>query len=422
MKKMLVMLIAAIMLLTMAYPILAAPVKVTWVVWDNPDTCGYNRIAELFMKKHPDIKVEIMLVPYDRYEDKVRTLIGAGDAPDLIQVNDDYVVDYTKRNALLPLTRFIEQSGYVREDMFERVWDFTWVKNEMMAMTPVSKVRSFIYNVDAFKEAGLPMLTTTWEDPEWTWDTMLEYARKLTKTDAAGRTTQYGVSIYHDTGCEEIWIANANDEGIFSADGTRLAAASPEGTEALQFLADLTNRWHVQPSKGALQQITADNMFMTGRVAMMLGGTMTLPTLRQEGIRFEWDVAPIPMKKHGYQEGSLVCFGIPKNARNPEAAWKLLDFVMSDEALSVWAEIGFGIPARKSTGDAFIRPDLPPKNQNVFIDGMNYHKSVYFTEHTQRARQIFRKALDLVWNGERTAADVMAVVKDEVERALRGEY
>ena len=416
------MLIVAAMCLTLSYPILAAQTELIWVTWDNPETSGHSRIAQMFMEKYPDIKVEIMLVPYERYEDKVRTLIGAGDAPDLIQVNDDYVVDYTKRNALMPLTRFIEASGYVREDMFERIWDFTWVNGEMMAMTPVSKVRSFIYNVDAFRDAGLPMLTTTWEDPAWTWETMLDYAKKLTKTDPVGRTIQYGVSIYHDTGCEDIWTSNANTEGIFSKDGTTLAAASPEGIEALQFLADLTNKWNVQPSKGALQQITADNMFLSGRLAMMLGGTMTLPTLRQQGIGFEWDVAPIPMKKHGFQEGSLVCYGIPRNARNPEAAWKLLDFIMSDEALSVWAETGFGIPSRKSASDAFIRPDLPPKNQNVFIDGMNYHKSVYFTEHTQRARQIFRKVLDLVWNGEQTAAEAMAVVKDEVERALRGEY
>src|SRR5690554_3980857 len=70
---------------------------VRWVVWDDPATNGQNQIAEEFMKLNPDLKVEIEMIPFDRYEDKIRTVLAAGETPDLIQINDDFVNMYMSR-------------------------------------------------------------------------------------------------------------------------------------------------------------------------------------------------------------------------------------------------------------------------------------------------------------------------------------
>ena len=93
------------------------------------------------------------------------------------------------------------------------------------------------WNKDAFKEAGL--------DPEkapGNWDEMVEYAKKLTKRDAAGKVTQWGVKI--PSSGFPYWLfqglTTPNDVQLMNEAGTETYFDKPAVIEALQYWVDLS--------------------------------------------------------------------------------------------------------------------------------------------------------------------------------------
>ncbi len=123
------------------------------------------------MKLNPDLKVEIEMIPFDRYEDKIRTVLAAGETPDLIQINDDFVNMYMSRGLTQGINKYIEAAGVKADDYFESLWNFGMVDGEKYVFTPATKVRMIFYNKDMLKKAGLPEPSHTWADPNWDWAT-----------------------------------------------------------------------------------------------------------------------------------------------------------------------------------------------------------------------------------------------------------
>ena len=99
------------------------------------------------------------------------------------------------------------------------------------------------WNKDAFKEAGL--------DPEKApanWEEMSAFAKKLTKRDASGNVTQWGVQIpvvaAFPTGCSRA-LTTPNDAILMNEAGTETFFDKPEVIEALQYWVDLSRKHKV---------------------------------------------------------------------------------------------------------------------------------------------------------------------------------
>jgi multiple sugar transport system substrate-binding protein len=390
--------------------------NIIWTVWDDPVKQGHQQVVDMFTKANPGITVEFNVVPYANYEDKVRTVLAAGDAPDIVQVNDDYVSTYTARNLIQPLDPWISKSGLKRDDMYKSIWDFNINNGKMMALSPVNKVRTLIVNKELLAKAALAPIPPKPETPSWNWDALVEYAKKLTVRQG-DKTSQWGAAIISDSASDQIYTVNAQGEGMFSKDGKQLAAAWPEGIEAIQYLADLTHKHKVQPLWGTAQNAAnITNMFLSQQVAIMAGGSMSIASL--EPAKFAWDFAPQAMKKYGRNEGSLVCFAIPKNAKAPARAWKLMEFMFNEDVQKTWAGTGFGIPTNVSYANKYYVDKSKPYNLQVVADSMMYHQSVNFTVNTDEGKRVMRTWLYKVYMNEMSAKDAMLAAKKEVEPIL----
>jgi multiple sugar transport system substrate-binding protein len=279
-------------------------------------------------------------------------------------------------------------------------------------------VRLIIYNKDALKEAGLPEPPSKWGDPSWNWDTFREYAIKLTKRQG-NITTQWGVVGYGDGATEQIWTSNINGEGLFSADG-KATGANKESREAIQYLADLIHKDKVHPLWGESNTGTkCDNLFLSGQAAMKIGITAQFSSLRQSAT-FDWDVAPEPMKKYSYNEGSLVLYGVPAKTKNPELAAKFLFYLGEEFAQKIFAGQGNVPITREYAEKYYIQPGVKPLRQQVVLDGMNYNKGVSYSDYTDEGKRLYRVYLHQVWAGEMGVEEAMSKAEVEVEAALAG--
>jgi len=387
--------------------------EVSFMNWDAVSGTPLETALKAFQET-TGITVNVQPTPSADYETKFRTLLASGSPPDVMRINDNVVRDYAVAGQLLDLTPFIENSDPYIESLF--TFPVT-PEGTHPAWTIGTNPRAIFYNVSMFEEAGILPPPGNWTSENWTWDDFLETAKQLTDADAQ----RWGALVYHDTAAEQTWpVNNGVETGIYSKDGTEFTLATPEGIEAMQWLADLTCQHGVQPPWSMLQQDQAANqLFASGRVGMMFSTFGFTNYLRQNVTDFTWDVAPVPAKVDQKQEGSLIIFCVPQNARNPEAAWQLLEFLGGPEAGKIFAEAGAFVPVWEEAGAAIRPGDEPPAHVGLFAEAARNNTVVSTNAVGQGlARQIYRPQLDRVYSCEMSAEEMLTSVREEVEAAL----
>jgi multiple sugar transport system substrate-binding protein len=380
---------------------------------DNPLQDTPFREAIDAFQKQSDIQVTVQPVPAE-YDTKFRTVLASGAPPDLVKINDDYVKGVSETGALMDMTPLIEDEKIDPSVFPPELYDFpkkaagahtAWV----IGFSP----RLIFYNIDMFKEAGIPLPPTEWSPDNWTWDDFIEIAKKLTIPGE-----RYGALVYLDTGFEQTFSVNNGDAaGIYSKDGRTFELASPEGAAAVQWATDLTCVHKVQPAWGDIQGDNADlQMFAQGRLAMMFAQFSVVPYLKQAVKGINWDVAPVPAGPSGQlTESSVVVYSIPEEAKNPEAAFKLLAFLTGKEAGEMFARGQMWLPMHQ---DAMAALKGPPEHIDLFKEAVNHSTLPNQTLDTLGAREIYRPALEKVYNCEQPAADVLSSVKAQVEKII----
>lgn len=392
--------------------------EVTFMNWDTVAGTPLEA-ALLAFQEQSDITVNVQPTPTDDYETKQRTLLASGSPPDIMRVNDDLVRAFSVADQLLDLTPFIEQSGLNPADYQEYPFNFPVQPDGTHTAWPIG-TRPYVifYNKTMFEEAGVPLPPATWTDENWKWEDFLEAAKALTIPDE-----RWGALIYDETSYEQTFsVNNGVPGGIYSDDGTEFTLATPEGVEAMQWVTDLTCEHGVQPPWSQLQQDGAGyQLFAGGQLGMIGQNSSFAAYLRENAGDFTWDLAPIPGQVEQKSLANLTVFCIPKDAKNPEAAWEVLQFLASAEGGRIFAEAGEFVPVNKEAASQIQSVNGVPEHINLVTEAIENSTTENFSVNIMRARQIYRAEMDLVYNCSQTAEEVLMGVKDQVEAALAGE-
>jgi multiple sugar transport system substrate-binding protein len=392
--------------------------ELSFMNWD-PITGTQLETALNAFQEQTGIVINVQPVPgEDEYTTKMRTLLASGGPPDVMRIDDDLVRGFAATGQLLDLTPYIEESG-VAGEYIEGLFEFPIQQDGTHPAWVIGvQPRVVFYNVDHFNEAGVPLPPTTWTADGWTWDDFLAAAQALTVPDEQ----RWGALIYRDNAYEQTFsVNNGVPGGIYSPDGLQFTLADPAGAAAVRWVADLTCVHGVQPPWAELLQDDArQQLFAAGRVSMIFGPFALVSYFRNNVTDFTWDVAPVPAKVDQKQEGSLIVFCVPRDAQNPDAAWELLTFLGSPEGARIFAEGEFFIPANPDAAELIQPGEDPPQNVHLFAEAANFQSAVSPSQFQERAEQIYRPQLDLVYTCQAPAADVLAGVREQVEAALAG--
>jgi sn-glycerol 3-phosphate transport system substrate-binding protein len=314
----------------------------------GPITKIFDGYAEAFHKAHPDITVKPVYT--GSYQDsivKAMTAAKAGNAPDAAVLLSTDMFTLIDNELIEPVDTLAAKDS-----------DKAWIKSFYPAFMENSQAqghtwgipfqRSTIvqyWNKDAFKAAGL--------DPEKapkTWDEMVSFGKKLTKMDASGRVTQWGVEI--PSSGFPYWLFQAlttqNGAILANQDGTKVAYNDPKVVEAAQFFADLSIKHEVMP-KGIIDWGTTPKDFFEGKTAVMWTTTGNLTNVKANA-KFAFGVAAMPSKVRGGSPtggGNIYIFKNKDKAKE-QAAIEFSRFLTTPELAADW-----GI----ATGSVATRPD-----------------------------------------------------------------
>jgi multiple sugar transport system substrate-binding protein len=230
-------------------------------------------------------------------------------------------------------------------------------------------VYALFWNKDLFKEAGLDP-----ETPPKTMEELVQFAEKLTKTDADGNITQLGFlpdfSWSHlDT------YALMHQAAPFSADGANVTINSPEFVEAMNWQRQFYNKLGFDAidkfKQGFGEYSSPENGFYSGKLAMMLEGEWQPKFMREAGVNLNYGVTAPPHPEANPERAGTVSVGgtvmiIPEGVKTPDLSAKALAFLQSEKPLADFMVGNNNLPTTKqSAQDPRFRED---PNFAVFMD------------------------------------------------------
>ncbi|MGE5157036.1 MAG: ABC transporter substrate-binding protein [Gemmatimonas sp.] len=386
----------------------------------GPITKVIDGYAAEFTKAHPDITVKPVYT--GSYQDsivKAMTAAKAGNAPDVAVllstdmftlIDDDLIVAY--------------------DEIAKSESDQAWIKSFYPAFMENSQSgghtwgipfqRSTIvqyWNKDAFKAAGL--------DPEKapaSWDEMVAFGKKLTKRDASGAVTQWGLEI--PSSGFPYWLFQAlttqNGAILANQDGTKVAYNDPKVIEAAQFFADLSQKYQVMP-KGIIDWGTTPKDFFEGKTAMMWTTTGNLTNVRKNA-KFAFGVAAMPSKVRGGSPtggGNIYIFKTGDKAKQA-AALEFARFLSTPERAADWG-IATGYVATRP--DAWETPAMKTYVAGfpaalVARDQLKDAVAELSTHDNQRVTKVLNDALQAILTGAKPAKPALDEAQAEANRIL----
>ncbi len=136
---------------------------------------------------------------------------------------------------------------------------------------PLEVNGGFIFNKRLLQEAGLKSPYDHVKDGTWNWDTLRAYSKLLTKVDADGKTTQYGLSSMYPQSLADLLVLSNGGDLVDSSGATPVVTADSEPVlEALsmyQQLVAVDKSVRIGDPNDWESNIKA---FASGEVAMML--------------------------------------------------------------------------------------------------------------------------------------------------------
>jgi len=377
---------------------------------DPPELPPFEEIVSKYQAAHPDVKIEIQHAPWSGYFTRLDAQLAAGAGPDVFFITN--VPSYASRGALAPLDDLIKASNfpidqYVASSLLTHTYE-----GKLYSIPRDSAPSALYYNSDAFDAAGV-----AYPNADWKWADLRDAAIKLTTTEG-GRITRYGLAL--ESNDWATWVQQ-NGGKVFDdpLKPTTFLLAEPAAVEAIQYIGDLINKDKVTPNFLEAEQAGGTaQLFSSGQAAMVITNPSRLGTFADAP--FKWAVANLPAGPTGIHSNRTggAGFAINSKSKNPEAAWAFLQYLAGPEGQSIFAGAkAAAVPAM--TGNETVRAAFKAPFGDVFLREADVGEQFpQFPRFVDLSNLYIQPALDLVWNGESTAADALGGIKDKVNAEL----
>ena len=387
----------------------------------GPITKIVDGYAEQFSKENPSIKVKpVYTGTYQESIVKALTAHKSNEPPTTaILLSTD-------------MFTLIDEDAIVAWDgLVSGADDQAWIKSFFPAFMKNSQTggktwgipfqRSTIvlyWNKEAFKEAGLDP-----NKPPATWSEQVEMAKKLTKRDAGGHVTQWGLQV--PSSGFPYWLfqgfTTQNDVLLMNDAGNQAYYDKPAVVEALQYWVDLSQK-HKVMAPGVIEWGTTPKDFFERKTAMMWTTTGNLTNVRNNA-KFDFGVAMLPAgKRRGSPTGGGNFYVFKKApAAQQQAAVTFAKWMTTPERAAQW-----GI----DTGYVAVRPDAwQTAVMKKYVDGfpaaavardqLPHAVAELSTHENQRVTKALNDGLQAALTGAKSPAQALKDAQAEAERILK---
>lgn len=299
-----------------------------------------------FERRNPTIKVEIQQIPWTAAHEKLLTAYAGESTPDVGQLGNTWIPEFTVLNALEPLDPFAGKSSLVDvNDIFPGVLKTNVIDSTLRGIPWYVDTRVVYYRKDVLKQAG-------YDEFPATWDEALKVSEIIRRQAKAKNKICYPFFLPTNEWVPAIALGMQSGGNFLKQKNSRGNFSGEQFTKAFALLNEFYRK---QYSPSGMQLITnLYNSFSDGLIAMYITGpwnigefTRRIPAHLQD----EWMTAPLP-SMDSHLPGTSLPLGtslvIFKNSRHKEAAWKLIEFLSSVEQSVEFYKVTGNLPPRRS--------------------------------------------------------------------------
>ncbi len=365
-----------------------------------------NTQIEEFNSMQDEVFVNATMLPEGSYNDQVSAAALAGDLPDLLDFDGPYVYNYAWAGHIIPMDGYI--SAEMKADILPSLIAQGTYEGKLYALGTFDSGLSIWANKAYLEKAGV-RIPTSMED-RWSF---AEFNDALAKLKALPETDyvidlkmDYGQGEWYAYGFSPIVQAFGGDlidrSDYQSAEGV---INGPEAVAAMEWFQDLFKKGY------AVAQPAGDDDFYGKKncALALVGHWMWQP--HSQGLGDDLVLLPMPeMKKTAVTGMGSWCWGLTSQSKNPDAAWKFLEYIMQPSQTLFMSNGNGAVPARIS---ALARSSLYGKGAPLEIFTQQLNSDVAVPRPVTPAYPVISSAFAEAVQNIITGADV----KSELDRA-----
>ena len=361
---------AWLLALTLAAGTLSAePVTIRYTLWDGNQQPAYQKAADAFTAKNPDIKIAIEQAGWNDYWTGLQTSFIAGTAPDVFTDHLAKYQDFATKNQIVDLQPLVDRDKVDLKGFLPGLADL-WTKNGKRFGLPKDwDTIALVVNKDLAKEAGVTdadLAKLTWNPKDG--GTFEKVIAKLT-LDKNGNNglspkfdpknvARYGFALGHSDNVGQAQFSSfAASTGWTYTDGTFKANFhydDPRFIQTIQWLVDATKKGFIAPYSATNIGASPTDLFAAKKAATLFDGSWMIGFYANNA-GFPTAFAKLPVGPVGRKSiTNGLADSIWVGSKHKEEAWKWVKFLASKEAQEIIGGFGVVFPAYQSATDKAV--------------------------------------------------------------------
>ncbi len=296
---------------------------------------------QAFNANHPNIQVEAVQLPEASYIDQVNTAAMSHSLPCLLDFDGPTLYHYAWSGYLMPLDKFV--TPQLRADFLPSILQQGTYNYHLYSLGQFDSGLGMYANKQYLREAGVRIPTI---DAPWT---LSEFNTILTKLKQVP-SVKYPLDLNMTNGGE--WFTYGFSPFVESFGGDLInrntyqsakgVLNGPDAVAALTWFQSLFKKGYSNPYP------VSDNGLTSGQAALSWGGHW-LYAGNYQALGDNLLVLPAPNLGKGAKTGmGSWNWGITSTCKTPDAAWQVLNYIMSPSEIARMADANGSVPARKS--------------------------------------------------------------------------
>ena len=350
MKKLLSLVLAAVMLLSLVSVASADATKITVWATDGAETVVYTQMFEDFNATHTDVQVDFQPFPQDELLNKLSTSDVVGDTPEVIIIDGLQIPYYQDLDMIACLDDYITDE--MKADVLPSVWAENTYDGKIYGVAQFDSGMGIWTRKSVLEQLGVRIPTTYTE--AWTVE---EFEEILAKAKEAGYEYPLFVRQNKPSSMYFTWmpiVASFGGDYLNRDTMTASGTLDSEGTiKAFDWFKKMIDAGYINPG------CDYEDAFFGRQEALfsLLGHWKYTDHVNAFGD----DAIIVPVPDFG--GGVYTCSGSTVVVMTQKAvdsglgdpAWTVIDAIMSPEYIHMVCDVNGGVPARSSVMDTMDR-------------------------------------------------------------------
>jgi multiple sugar transport system substrate-binding protein len=331
----------------------AGDITLEFTQWWEPELPegAFRALMDEFEAANPGIKVELISGPYSTTREQVVAGAAAGTMSDVVGLDGAWVNDFVKQGSLANMSDLMAAAGYDDSQLAAQI--------QLNGGTYMIPVVNFVYpvfaNLDLMEAAGVAA-------PPSTRSEFADAAAALTNPDANVSGWVLPLSLEQPNGIQNdvmswVWASG----GSIMQDGMPNLVDNPEVRAVMEFIKGLYDQGLIAPGAFNLREQDKVEEFANGRVGMMISSLAHINLLRERSPDLNFAITALPAADDYTGPRGLPYaswgIGVAENSANPAEAWKLVEFLMSEDVNSRLSSIANAFPGNVNSTPDFVQTD-----------------------------------------------------------------